>query len=66
MMHLVVSAGDSKVLGKSRVTRMDYDKLASDISKKEIDDYVIKEQPEKQQPSKEKAKEQPKQTPKKK
>jgi hypothetical protein len=66
LMHLVVSAGDSKVLGKSRVTRMDYENLATDVSKKEIDDYVIKEQPEKPQPSKEKAKEQPKQAPKKK
>jgi hypothetical protein len=66
LMHLVVSAGDSKVLGKSRVTRMDYENLATDVSKKEMDDYVIKEQQEKQQPPKEKGKEQPKQTPKKK
>lgn len=51
-MHLVVNAGSSQVMAKSRVTRMDYDVLANDISKKEIEDYLIKVEAEKQQPTK--------------
>jgi hypothetical protein len=42
LMHLVLSAENAQVLAKSRVTRMDYDKLAEDVSKKEVKDYVVK------------------------
>jgi hypothetical protein len=60
VMHLVLNAANGEVLAKSRVTRMDYDKLANDISRKEIDDYVLKEsmkpEPKKEQPAKEEPK----------
>jgi hypothetical protein len=41
IMHVVVDAGNERVLAASKPTRMNYDKIADDISKKEIKDYTL-------------------------
>jgi len=38
--HLVVDAKDGRVLGTAKPSRMNYDKIASDITKKEVKDYI--------------------------
>lgn len=42
IMHLVVDPGSEEVLATCKPSRLDYQKVAEDISKKEIKDYVIK------------------------
>ncbi|MGZ5244362.1 MAG: hypothetical protein ACXWDO_04940 [Bacteroidia bacterium] len=40
LMHLVVDAEDGKVLGKAKPSRLDYDKIADDITRKEAKEYI--------------------------
>ncbi|RYD69757.1 MAG: hypothetical protein EOP53_26615 [Sphingobacteriales bacterium] len=40
LMHLVIDAEDGKVLGKAKPARMNYDKIADDITRKEVKDYM--------------------------
>lgn len=42
LMHLILDANTMNVLGAMRPTRLDYGKIAEDISKKEIKDYTKK------------------------
>jgi hypothetical protein len=40
LMHLVIDAADGKVLGKAKPARMNYDKIADDITRKEAKEYI--------------------------
>ncbi len=40
LMHLVIDTQDGKVLAKAKPTRMNYDKLADDITRKEAKEYM--------------------------
>lgn len=41
LMHLVIDTEDTKVLGKAKPVRMNYDKLADDITRKEAKEYIV-------------------------
>jgi hypothetical protein len=40
LMHLVIDTEDCKVLGKAKPSRMNYDKVADDVTRKEAKEYI--------------------------